>query len=61
MIGNQPPSNTFSMLAMKKACSSRISGTISSSAFHSGQRQYFQMTKKAMAESITMVAVTEMP
>ena len=59
--GSQPPSNIFSTLAAKKACSISSSGTISSAAFQIGQFQYLQITKKAIRLSITIVAVTDTP
>ena len=37
------------------------SGTMSTNTRQSGHFQHFQMTKNAIAESITIVAVTEMP
>ncbi len=59
--GTQAPSRSFRMLAAKNVCSISRRGTVTTAAFQTGQRQYFQMTKKAMMVSMTMAAVTEMP
>ncbi len=55
------PSRTFSVLAAKNACSSKRSGTITSTTCHSFHPHIRQMTKNAISDSITICAEMATP
>ena len=59
--GSQPPENSLSRLALKKAASMMPKKMVIPSASGSGQRQLTRATTKNSKVVISMVPVTAMP
>ena len=60
-IGSHAPSRSFSRFAARNVASMKMSGTISSAAFHQSHFHSRQITMKPRSPSTTIVVVTATP